>query len=576
MAEERVQRRLAAILAADVVGYSRLMGRDEIGTLASLKALRAELIDPKMAEHKGRVFKSTGDGILAEFASVVNAVACAVDIQRGMEARNADPPDEGAIRLRIGIHVGDVIVEGDDVFGDGVNVAARLEGVAAPGGVVVSGTVRDHLGNRLDLHFEEVREQSLKNIDRRVQVWRILLSGPTPMATVPRSDGGIVKPSIAVLPFTNLSSDPEQEFFADGLSEDLITDLSKVAGLFVIARHSSFVYKGRTIDIRQAARELGVAYIIEGSVRRSASRVRITVQLIDAAGGGHVWADRFDRNLEDVFALQDEVVGRIVSALADALPSARQPQKRRAPNIEAYDLFVRGRVLSVQSEDTTRLARPLLEKAIELDPDFAEAHAWLAMNLTFQWIDGRQVDERERILAEAERAVSLDPGNADGYFVRGYALTYKGNLAAGLEQFELALKYNPNHADAWLYLADLRVFDGHPDDAVRAVEKAFQLDPYPNANHYWLRGFALYAAHRYEQAVKALQHDSCRGTGSQRILAAALAQLGRSNEARDVARQFVNTHPRFAVGSWAKTQPFRDPRDLQHFVDGFIKAGLPE
>ena len=575
MAEEPVQRRLAAILAADVVGYSRLMGRDETGTFAALRALRAELIDPKIAEHKGRVFNSTGDGILAEFPSVVDAVASAVAIQRRMQARDTDPGGKGAIRLRIGVHVGDVIVEGDDLFGEGVNVAARLEGIAPPGGVAVSGTVRDHLGSRLDLRFEEGSEQRLKNIDRPVQVWRISL-GPSTIANVPRANPGHAKPSIAVLPFTNMSSDPEQEFFADGLSEDLITDLSKVAGLFVIARHSSFVYKGRTVDIRQAAQELGVAYVVEGSVRRSASRVRITVQLIDAVRGGHIWADRFDRNLEDVFALQDEVVGRIVTALVDALPAARLPPKRRAPDIAAYDLFVRGRAMTLLTlPDPKRSARPLLEKAIELDPDFADAHAWLAMNLAFQWIDVAEIDERDTILAEAERAVSLDPDNADGYFVRGYALTYNGNLSAGREQFELALKSNPNHADAWLFLADLEVLDGHPDAALRSVDMAFQLNPYPHPTYYWLRGFALYAARRYEEAVAALQHKSCRETGAQRILAAALAQLGRYDEAREAVLRFLNTFPQFTAESWAKTQPFRKADDLQHFIDGYIKAGLP-
>jgi TolB-like protein len=383
------------------------------------------------------------------------------------------------------------------------------------------------------------------------------------------------RPSIAVLRFANMSSDPEQDSFADGLAEDLITDLSKIGGLLVIARHSSFAYKDRTVDARQAARELGVAYIVEGSVRRSASRIRIAIQLMEASRGGYLWADRFDRDLEDVFAVQDEVASKIVAALADVLPSARIPPKRRAPNLEAYDLFVRGRVLTVQSPHTTRAALPLLEKAIELDPHFAEAHAWLAMNLTFQWIDGRDY-ERDRVLAAADRAVSLDPGNADAYFIRGYALAYSGNLAAGLGQFELALKSNPNHADAWVYLTDLEVFDGRPKDAICAVDKAFELNPYPDATYRWLRGFAFYAAHRYEDVVTALDHEACRGNGSQRILAAALAQLGRLKEARDVARQFMHDYPEFTVSGWARTQPFRDPKDLQHFVEGYVKAGLPQ
>jgi TolB-like protein/cytochrome c-type biogenesis protein CcmH/NrfG len=397
-----------------------------------------------------------------------------------------------------------------------------------------------------------------------------------PATVVTGSPPGLARdrPSIAVLRFTNMSSDPEQDYFADGLAEDLITDLSKVSGLLVIAKHSSFAYRDRTVDARQAARELGVAYIVEGSVRRAASRIRIAIQLMETAGGGYLWADRFDRELEDVFAVQDEVASKIVAALAGVLPSARSPPKRRAPSIEAYDLFVRGRVLTVQSPYTTRAALPLLEKAIELDPDFAEAHAWLAMNLTFQWIDGRDY-ERDRVLAAADRAVSLDPGNADAYFMRGYALAYSGSVADGLRQFELALKSNPNHADAWLYLTDLEVFDGRPRDAIRAVEKAFELNPYPHATYHWLRGFAFYAAGRYEEVARALDHDACRGNGSQRILAAALARLGRLKEARDVARQFMNDYPEFTVSGWAKTQPFRDPKDLRHFVDGYLKAGLP-
>jgi adenylate cyclase len=274
--------------------------------------------------------------------------------------------------------------------------------------------------------------------------------------------------------------------------------------------------------------------------------------------------------------LQDEVVGRIVTALVEALPSTSLPPKRRAPNIAAYDLFVRGRAMTLLTlPDPKNSARPLLEKAIELDPDFADAHAWLAMNLAFQWIDAGQIDERDKILAEAERAVSLDPDNADGYFVRGYALTYNGNLPAGREQFELALKSNPNHADAWLFLADLEVFEGDPDAALRSVDMAFQLNPYPHAAYYWLRGFALYAARRYEDAVATLQHKSCREAGAQRILAAALAQLGRHDEAREAVLRFLKTVPQFRTESWAKTQPFRKADDLQHFIDGYIKAGLP-
>lgn len=421
----------------------------------------------------------------------------------------------------------------------------------------------------------DMLERELQTVpDAETERLHILIqdgSAAAGIATGPSHD----RPSIAVLRFANMSSDREQDYFADGLAEDLITDLSKIGGLMVIARHSSFAYKDRAVDAWEAARELGVAYIVEGSVRRSASRIRIAIQLLEAARGRYLWADRFDRDIADVFAVQDEVASRIVAALADVLPAIQLPPKRRARNIEAYDLFVRARVLTVQSPHTTRAALPLLEKAIELDPDFAEPHAWLAMNLTFQWVDGKE-HQKERILAAADRAVALDPGNADGYFVRGYALTYSGDLAGGLEQFDLALQVNPNHAEAWLYLADLKVFDGRPEEAVRAIEKAFELNPYPHATYHWLRGFALYAAHRYEEAASALDLDACRGNGSERILAAALAKLGRIEEAREVGRRFMRCYPEFSAGSWSRTQSFRDPKDLQHFVEGYRKAGLPD
>ena len=313
MAENPVQRRLAAILAADVVGYSRLMGQDEAGTLAAVRKLRAEVIEPKIAEHQGRLFKTTGDGFLAEFPSVVNAVACAAAIQKAMAARNADQPEDRQIQLRIGVHLGDVIAEGGDVYGDGVNVAARIEGLAPPGGVAVSAMVHDNIGSRLDLAFEDMGEQQLKNIARPMRVYRLATASrhATQAVTVERT-----KPSIAVLPFTNMSGDAEQEYFSDGITEDIITELSRFRNLFVIARNSSFTYKGRAVDVKKVGQELGVAYVLEGSVRRAGNRVRITAQLIDAETGSHVWADRFDRELTDVFAVQDEITRRIASTLA--------------------------------------------------------------------------------------------------------------------------------------------------------------------------------------------------------------------------------------------------------------------
>ena len=385
------------------------------------------------------------------------------------------------------------------------------------------------------------------------------------------------KPSIAVLPFLNIGSDPEQDYFADGLAEDLITDLSKVPGLTVIARHSSFAYRGKQMDIRQIARELGVRYVVEGSVRRSATHVRINTQFIDATDNSHIWADRFDGDLTDIFQLQDEVIRKIVDALSDVLPAAHPTPKRRPLNIEAYDLFAKGRALSMLSPEGNKSARPLLERACGLEPSFAEAHAWLAMNMLFGWMYCYQENSCEKVMALARRAVLLDPANADAHVVLGYVLIFggAGDLAGGREQIEIALKLNPNHADAWIFLADLEVLEGRSQDAVRSGRIAFQLNPHPPSYYYWLFSWILYAARRYEEVVETFRQDEGRTIGSQRNSAGALAQLGRLDEAREMARQFLLAVPQFTISSWAATLPFRDPRDRQHFIDGYLMAGLP-
>ncbi|HEY7750199.1 MAG TPA: adenylate/guanylate cyclase domain-containing protein [Aestuariivirgaceae bacterium] len=579
---ERAQRQLSAILAADVAGYSRLVGLDEEGTLARLKELRRTVIDPTIAEHRGRIVKTMGDGLLVQFSSVVDAVRCGVEMQREIAKRNVGTDEDKQIEFRMGINVGDVVIDGDDIHGDGVNVAARLEGLAEPGGVCLSQIAHDHVMDKLDLAFEDAGDQRLKNIARPVRVYRLQIAKRT---THTRPIAHEDKASIAVLPFQNMSSDPEQDFFADGLSEDLITALSKVSGLLVIARHSTFAYKGKPNDVRQIARELGVSYIAEGSVRRVASRVRITVQLINAVDGAHLWAERFDRDLDNIFAVQDEVVEKIVVALTGALPDTYVRRKRRTPVVEAYDLFVRGRVLTLQSPHMAKSARPLFEEAIRLDPGFAEAHAWLAMNMMLAgaagWgvgvlsIDWQQDEPWERIRAAAEQALSLDPDNADAHFVLGYILAYEGHLQRGRDHFHRALRSNPNHADAWAFLGDLEVFDGRSEEAIQAIENAFKLNPYRLPSHCWFMGFAQYAAHRYAEAVETLRHEVCRGTGALRILAAALAQLGQLDEAQEVARQFMEIAPKFTVSGWAQMQPFRDPKDRDHFVEGYLKAGLP-
>jgi TolB-like protein/class 3 adenylate cyclase len=576
MAEDRAKRRLAAILAADVVGYSRLMEQDEAGTLVALKTLRKDILQPLLAKHIGRIVKLIGDGVLAEFASAVNAVQCAVEIQDAMTVANANLAQDARILLRIGINLGDVVVQGSDLYGDGVNIAARLEALTDPGSVVISRTVFDHVRGKVKLRFDDLGEQRLKNIGEPVRIYRVLLDGEAAIGQPPL--GLPDKSSIAVLPFENLSGDPEQAYFADGLTEDLITDLSKVPGLLVIARNSSFVYRGRSVDIRSIARELGVRYVIEGSVRRASARVRINAQLIDATTGSHLWAERYDRELADFFLVQDDVVGKIVSALAGTLASAFGYLPRRTTNLEAYDLFVRGRSLAMLSLQDTKAARPLLCKAIELDPRFVEAHAWLAMSHHFGWMFLWEPEGEHRNLSRsaAQHAIALDPQNADAHIVYGYLRAYEGELFEGVAEVEMALRINPSHADGWIALADLRVCEGRVIEGIDCASNAFRINPHPPASYYWWLGWIQYAAGRYQDAVETMRHEVTRAPASRRNFAAALAQLGRMTEAREEARKYLAEFPHFSAREWGSRHPFRNDADRQRFIDGYVKAGLPE
>jgi TolB-like protein/class 3 adenylate cyclase/Tfp pilus assembly protein PilF len=577
----RVERRLAAIMAADIVGYSHLIELDEDGTLAAIKLLRREIIDPLLAEHHGRIAKLMGDGAIVEFGSVVDALACAVAIQKEVSARQTGFGSDRRIVFRIGINLGDVVVEDGDLLGDGVNIAARLEGLAEPGGILVSSTVHDHLQGRLSFHLEDIGNRSLKNIARPVRVYRVgwqSRSAGEQDRAMPSSPARPNRASIAVLPFTNMSSDPEQEYFAEGLAEDLITDLSKVPGLVVIARNSSFAYKGGSADLRLVANSLGVRYVVEGSVRRAATRVRINAQLIDASDNSHLWADRFDRDLADIFHVQDEIVGRIVNALADLLPSARPVVRRRATNLDAYDLFVRGRVLAPQSPESNEVARGLLEEAIALDPDFAEAHVWLAMSywfVTTNWGEG-VASNRAHVRSLAEKAMFLDPKDASAHMILGYIHLYGGEWREAVSEFEAALRINPNHADTWALLSDWKVYEGQAAEAVNCIRKAINLNPHPPGYYYWLCGWAQYGAGQYDDAIETLRREETYRSPSRKILAASLAQLGRMDEAHEETRQFLAMDPRFSVRRWSDTQPFKDDKMRQHFMDGYIKAGLPE
>jgi TolB-like protein/class 3 adenylate cyclase/Tfp pilus assembly protein PilF len=580
MAEERVQRRLAAIVAADVVGYSRLIEQDEAGTLAALKDRRRTILVPLVAHHDGRVVKVMGDGVLVEFGSAVNAVACAVELQKRMAGANDRLPEKPQVVLRVGINLGDVIVDGGDLYGDGVNVAARLQSMAEPGDICVSGSVYEQVKRKLDLGFDDLGLQPIKNIAEPVAVYRVRSPASGVHEYRGRADGELLplpsKPSIAVLPFTNMSNDPEQETFVDGLTEDLITDLSRATGLFVIARNSTFAYKGRTVDVRHTARDLGVRYLVEGSARRAAGRVRINAQLIDAVGGDHLWAERFDRSLEDIFAVQDEVTGKIVEALVGRLTTP--PARNRPANIEAYELCVQARSLSIQTALAAREACFLMERAIALDPDYAEAHRWLALNLWLGWEFWDQPAEshRARAVAEAQRAVALDPNDAGNRWVLGVILGHERRWAESDAEFEATFKLDPNHADAWAIRSDLLTLAGQPSDAIECVSRALRLNPHPPGWYYWMLGQAHYVLRDYPAAVQTLRRPETYRTTSRRLLAASLAQLGRLEDARQEGQLFMMSNPHFTIRQWTDSQPFRDEETRQHFVDGYRMVGFPE
>jgi len=472
-----MERRLTAILAADVVGYSRLMGSDEAGTLAQLKEVRREVVEGKIAEHQGRIVKLTGDGILAEFPSVVSAVACAVELQRAMQTRTASMPDDRCIQFRVGVNLGDVIVEGDDIYGDGVNVAARLESVAAPGGIAVSQSVRDQVGNRLDLVFEDRGQQQLKNIEKPIRVYNVLLEEP-PSGAMPSTKQG--KPSIAVLPFTNMSGDPEQEYFSDGITEDIITDLSKISALSIIARNTSFTYKGKAVKVLTVGKELGADFIVEGSVRKAGARVRVTGQLINSKDGTHIWAERFDRDLTDIFAIQDEITHAIVEQLKVKLLPQEKKSIGQAPteNVEAYTFYLRGRdFLYRYSKRYFELARRMFTKAIELDPNYARAYAGIANCDAWLYMVYQADVSLERILETSAKALALDDNLAEAHTARGVVLSAARKFEEANAEFERALTLDPNSFEAHFLYARPAFQQGKIARAVELLQRAAEINP---------------------------------------------------------------------------------------------------
>jgi adenylate cyclase len=587
MAGERINRKLAAILAADVVGYSRLMAADEAGTLAALKRHRESIFDPAVAANNGRVVKLIGDGTIVEFASVVDAVNCALSVQRSGVRVPDQSTFQPAIVLRIGINLGDVIIEGEDIYGDGVNIAARLEPLAEPGGICISSIVNESIGNRIEVRFQDGGEITVKNIDRPIRIWRWQPGGEATNArrlnaANPKPNGATA--SIAVLPFNNMSGDPEQEYFSDGISEDIITDLSKIAGLTVIARNSSFTYKGRSVDVRAVGRELGVRSVLEGSIRRAGQRVRITAQLIDAETGGHLWGDRYDRDLTDIFEVQDDVTHRIVDALKVTLSPAEQARlaENEPSNIDAYDCLLRGREIMLGKEKNRgsfEEAIRFFNKALALDPNYSQAYAGLSFAHLFDY-QNRWSDDPDNSLQlakqYAQQAVEKDPNEPLAHCVTGLAASFEKDLARAKSEIDIALSLNPNLALAHNMLGTSRIYSGQPLEAIPAIEHAMRLDPAFSAQSLHFLGMAYLFAGKYETAAALLRQRILRVPRtdfSRVILASALGHLGEVDEARRIWGELKEINPKYSFNEHIARQPLR-PEDAERIAGGLAKAGL--
>jgi TolB-like protein len=580
-----MQRRLAAILAADVAGYSRLMGADEASTALALRKHRAA-VDPIVMSHGGRIVKSTGDGVLLEFPSIVAAVECAVAVQKLMAERNADVPEDRRMLFRMGINLGDVLIEGDDILGDGVNVAARLEGVAEPGGICLSESAYQQVRDKIPIDVTDMGEQRLKNIARSVRTYRLRLDRSPeqvkPALALPD------KPSIAVLPFQNMSADPEQEYFVDGVVEDIITALSRMRWLFVIARNSTFTYKGRAVDIKQVGRELGVRYVIEGSVRKASNRVRITGQLIDSATGAHLWADRFEGAFEDIFDLQDQMTASVVGAIAPKLEQAEIERAKLKPteSLDAYDYYLRGRAnFHHGTEETISEALRLFYRAIELDPDFASAHgmaAWCyVIRKNFGWMTDR-VQETTELERLANKAVVLGKEDAVALYTGGFALAHvAGQLEAGAALIDRALALDPNLAAAWHLGGWVRIYLGEAETAIEHMARAMRLNPLDPQLFGMQNGTAAahFLAGRYDEASawaeKALREHPTHAP-AMRIAAASHALAGQFAQAREAMARMRQIDPALRVSNIGAFVPFPRSKDFDRYVQGLREAGLPE
>jgi TolB-like protein/class 3 adenylate cyclase len=578
MPEQAVERKLVAILAADVAGYSRLIGLDEEGTLARLKTLRREVIDPEIASHRGRIVKTTGDGLLIEFASIVDAVRCAVAVQRACVESETPLPQDRRIEFRIGVNLGDIVVEGDDILGDGVNIAARLEGIADPGGICISGVVHDQIRGKVEMEFADLGRQTLKNITQPVQAYRVLLdekstAASTPLLPLPD------KPSIAVLPFQNMSGDPEQEYFADGMVEEIITALSRIRWLFVIARNSSFTYKGQTIDVKRVGRELGVRYLLEGSVRKGGGRVRITGQLIDALTGTHLWADRFDGSLEDVFELQDKIAVSVAGIIEPTLQAAemRRSAARPTTDLTAYDLFLRAlAVFYPITKERVLQALGLVEQAIAIDARYGPALAWAAMChmrlARDSWAEDPDTNRRKAVPL-ARQALQAGENDPEILVTAAQVLAYFGeDIGAMIGLVERALALNPSFARGWVQSGALRTWAGQHDLAIEHLETSLRLSPRERrGTPLVVMGVAYFFKHRFDEAsallLKAIQDDPGFPI-SYRALASCYAHMGQLDKARATVARLRAITP-LVVPTFL---PYRSPEDRALYLSGLRLA----
>ncbi len=626
---DRPPRKLAAILQADVVGYSRLMGENESGTLSRLKAHQQELVDPTIEAFHGKIVKLMGDGMLVEFTSVVDAVACAVAIQEQMPERNKGIPHTEQIEFRIGVNLGDVIVEEDDIYGDGVNITARLEGLAPPGGICISGTVYDALGNKLPLKYKFLGEQTVKNIVQPVRVYSVQpasgveqdtsQSGQTgkqkskwwlsatvvlliaaaigtlfwlqpwqqkePETTEPVAIPLTDKPSIAVLPFDNMSDDATQQYFVDGMTDDLITDLTQLSSLHVISRDSVFKYRNDSENFSEVAEQLGVNYILHGSVRRANGQVRINAQLVDTTTGRQLWADRYDGNIRDIFKVQDQFTGKIVSALSLKLTETEQKTLARhdTNNLDAYEKFLRGEAQFFKYSRTgNHQARKYFEEAIKLDDHFSRAYAMLAWTHTFDFMNGWSTSPDKSLeLGEqfATQALLLNNSLPMAYFVRGLVYRERGEYVKALVEAEKAIDLDPNYANAHVLLATLLYYAGRPEDGLARIKQAIDLNPHHPYNYPFHLGQAYFVLHRYDEAIAAFKQGLATNPASERLhiwLAATYAQSGNVEDAEWEIQEVLTANPEFRLDRLERAFPFSDPADLEHFMEGLRKAGLKE